>query len=98
MEHHLTFGTKSGYFGPYDDLFRGQKAGFVTIGGHKGNQFAHKITILGASKRAPVAQKWISYVSSVMPGQYVDFGITSGAIKTSRGSKVPFYGVMFILT
>ena len=25
-----------------------------------------------------------------MPGPYVDFGITSGAIKTSRGSKVPF--------
>ena len=24
-----------------------------------------------------------------MPGQYVDFGITSGAIKTSRGSICP---------
>ena len=50
MEHHLTFGTKSGYFGPYDDLFRGQKAGFVTIGGHKGDQFAHKISLLGPPK------------------------------------------------
>ena len=50
MEHHLTFGTKFDYFGPYDDLFRGQKAGFVTIGGHKGDQFAHKIALLGPPK------------------------------------------------
>ena len=31
MEHYLTFGTTSGHFGPSDNLFRGQKAGFGTI-------------------------------------------------------------------
>ena len=50
MEHYLTFGTKSGHFGPSDDHFRGQKAGFVTIGGHKRDQFAHKIALLGPPK------------------------------------------------
>ena len=85
MEHHLTFGTKFDYFGPYDDLFRGQKAGFVTIGGHKGDQFAHKIALLGP----PKGPQWPKN-GSRMPGQYVDFGITSGAIKAFRGSKVPF--------
>ena len=75
----------SGHFGPSDDLFRGQKVGFVNIGGYKGENCP-----FGASKRAPVAQKWISYAYPVLSGQYVDFGIKSGAIKTSRGSKVPF--------
>ena len=32
----LTFGTKSGHFGSFDDIFGGQKADFGTIWGPKG--------------------------------------------------------------
>ena len=35
---------------PSDDLFRGQKVGFVTIGGYKGDQYAHEIALLGPPK------------------------------------------------
>ena len=76
-------------FWAYDDLFRGQKAGFVTIGGAKGISLLIKLPFWGHQK-GPVAQKWVKNAYKVMLGQYVDFGITSGAIKTSRGSKVPF--------
>ena len=49
---------------------------------------------LGASKRDPVVQKWISYASPVMPGQYIDFGIKSGAnctvqLRHPEGQKCP---------
>ena len=47
MEHYLTFRTKSGQFGPSDDLFRGQKAGFVTIGAPKMDDFAYKMAFWG---------------------------------------------------
>ena len=43
-------GSKMGHFGPSDDLFRGQKVGFLTIGGYKGGQYAHKIALLGPPK------------------------------------------------
>ena len=36
MAYYLTFGTKSGYFGPLDNVLRGQNADFGTIGGPTG--------------------------------------------------------------
>ena len=45
MWHCLTFGTKYVYFGPIDNLFRGQKADFGTSGGPKRASFALKMTV-----------------------------------------------------
>ena len=50
MLHNKYHVPTSGHFGPSDDLFRGQKVGFVTIGGYKGGQFAHKIALFGPPK------------------------------------------------
>ena len=50
MLHNKYHVPTSGHFGSSDDLFRGQKVGFVTIGGYKGDQFAHKIALLGPPK------------------------------------------------
>ena len=50
MLHNKYHVPTSGHFGPSDDVFRDQKAGFVTIGGYKGDQFAHKIALLGPPK------------------------------------------------
>ena len=36
IAQYLTFGTKSGHFGPFDDIFGGQKADFGTMWGPKG--------------------------------------------------------------
>ena len=69
LEHNLTFGTKSGQFGPSDDLFMSQKAGCVTIGG-SGISLLKKQPFLSLQK-APVAQKWVSYANPVMPGTAV---------------------------
>ena len=70
--------------------FQGPKGWFFDYWGLQRGSVCSWNCPFGASKRDPVVQKWISYASPVMSGQYVDFGIKSGAIKTSRGSKVPF--------
>ena len=50
MLHNKYHVPTSGHFGPSDDLFRGQKVGFVTIGGYKGDQYAHEIALWGPPK------------------------------------------------
>ena len=85
------FWTKFDCFGPSDDLFRGQKAGFGTIGGPKGVSFAH----LGPPRRAPMGQIWVSHAYPVNIGQfdhYVVFGTKSNAVHTSRGAKSALEG------
>ena len=49
MGHYLIFGIKSDHFGPFNGLFRGQKARFGTFWGPKRAQFAPKITFWGSS-------------------------------------------------
>ena len=88
---HDSFGTKAGHFGPSDDLFRGQKADFGTIGGPKGGCFAH----LGPPRRAPMGQIWVSHAYPVNIchfDHYVVFGTKSNAVHTSRGAKSALEG------
>ena len=47
MTYYLTFGTKSGYFGPSDNVFRGQNADFGTIGGPTRLLEGHKVPYRG---------------------------------------------------
>ena len=76
------FWTKSGQFGPSDDHFRGQKARFGTIWGHKMACFLMKWPY-GAPRWATKVQKWVSDTYLVNIGQlahYVVFGTKFGAV------------------
>ena len=66
MEHCRIFQTISGHIGPFDDLYRGQKAGFGTLSGHRRAIFAHKLTFW-EPQEGPLRSR----NGSVMPTQWI---------------------------
>ena len=84
------FWTKSGHFGPSDDLFRGQKIQIQDYLGPKKGFICSHNGLLGTPRRAPKDWKWVSDAYLAKMGQldyHLVFGTKSGALQDFQRGK-----------